>query len=192
MSNNSSMTPHASAPPERMQSPPGAGLHMALPVAELISELGRVLQSLAVEKYATPRGPLFLDASIGGHVRHTLDHVRALLQGIAAGTIDYDTRTRGTSVESDLGAALAEIRALVARLHAVAELPSGSPLAVRFKPTRDGEPVLVHSTLARELAFVHSHTIHHHATIRSMIISLGGQLPDSFGYAPSTLAFLRK
>lgn len=49
------------------------------------------------------------------------------------------------------------------------------------------QPVIGWSTLARELAFVMSHTIHHQAIVALLLEQQGGGVPDErFGYAPST------
>ena len=48
-----------------------------------------------------------------------------------------------------------------------------SPIVRNFRyraSIRDGESIALESTLARELAFVLSHTIHHNATIRGMVV----------------------
>ena len=36
-----------------------------------------------------------MDACIGQHLRHSLDHVNAILDGAESGVIDYDHRERG-------------------------------------------------------------------------------------------------
>jgi uncharacterized damage-inducible protein DinB len=51
----------------------------------------------------------------------------------------------------------------------------------------DAEPVEVDTSIGRELAYVLSHTIHHNAIIGAMVKTLGGALPQRFGYAPSTI-----
>ena len=60
----------------------------------------------------------------------------------------------------------------------------------RLPMAREAQTVTLRSTIARELAFVLSHTIHHNATIRGMVIALGLSAPASLGYAPSTLAHM--
>lgn len=162
------------------------------PVAELLTELRGVIDSLDPAAYSTGQGPMFGGASIGSHVRHTLDHPRALLDSLGSGEVNYDRRERGTPVETDPLAARAEIDSLVSALSAIAQLPADQPLRVVTKPTRDGAPATVRSTLGRELAFVLSHTVHHHATIRSMVVRLGVEPPAGFGYAPSTLAYIAR
>ena len=56
--------------------------------------------------------------SIGGHVRHCLDHVAALLDGLDGGVVDYEARERGTAAEGDPAAA-AWVAELDARLAAM-------------------------------------------------------------------------
>src|SRR4051794_38679607 len=82
-----------------------AGLHgpaglpdAVLPVVVLLRQLAGVLESLSDQQYALkPVG--VVSSSIGGHVRHSLDHLEELLAGLATGAIDYDRRQRGTDVE---------------------------------------------------------------------------------------------
>ncbi len=50
--------------------------------------------------------------------------------------------------------------------------------------------IAVPTSLGRELAFVMSHTIHHNALIGVIAKLLGIDVPERFGYAPSTLAYL--
>ncbi len=161
---------------------------LARAVASVLSELIDVLGPVTPGAYAASCGSQFFDASIGGHVRHCLDHARAFIDGRVAGAIDYDHRERGTVIESDPTAAMLEIRSLVISLLAISASDELSPIAVHVMPTRSGDTVQVQSTVGRELAFVLSHTIHHNATVRSMAHALGLSVPASFGFAPSTLA----
>lgn len=170
-------------------SPPEA----AVALADVLEDLARVVSSLPAEHYARrPVGEF--DASVGAHVRHCLDHVRALLlaasSGVPDGVLDYETRRRGTPVESSPAAALAAIGRLRA---GTLELLSGiveRPILVRDRVAAAGEPIGARSTLGRELIFVCSHTTHHGAIIAAMVRRLGHETPERFGYAPSTIAFL--
>jgi uncharacterized damage-inducible protein DinB len=61
------------------------------------------------------------------------------------------------------------------------------PVAVAAVTSTDGHSVTGWSTLARELAFVLSHTIHHQAIVALLLEQQGASLPDErFGYAPTT------
>lgn len=161
---------------------------LAAPLAEILEDLCGVVRALKDDEYTRPMGPLFLDATIGGHVRHCLDHVRAIADGLAGGAIDYDHRERGTPIERSAEAAVAECGALAASLRAMSPAEGSREVRVAVMPRRDGDAVEVGSTLARELAFVLSHTVHHNAMIRGMVVLLGRPMPGAFGYAPSTLA----
>ncbi len=166
------------------------------PVADALStildELRTVLSGLDSERYAAKMGALFGNSSIGAHVRHVLNHARALVDGAASGTIDYDHRVRGTAIETDPAAALRELEYLINSTRLLAGHDAGEQVGeqvgVAIMPTRDGESVTLTSSLARELAFVLSHSIHHNATICGMAVAAGHDVPEGFGYAPSTLA----
>lgn len=164
----------------------GSALGAAL--VEILRELDGVVSALSAAQYTRRCGESFADATIGGHVRHCLDHARALVDGRSAGRVDYDHRVRGTDIEQDPAAARAELDRLGV---AAAELESADPLeplTVCVMVAKDGARVEVGSTLGRELSFVLSHTVHHNAMVRGMAISLGVKVPRTFGYAPSTLA----
>jgi len=60
------------------------------------------------------------------------------------------------------------------------------PIGVVFTLERGGPPMVSMSTLARELAFVLNHTIHHQAMIGLLASMHGHTVPDGFGFAAST------
>jgi len=60
------------------------------------------------------------------------------------------------------------------------------PICVTSLVTPAGESVTGWSTFGRELAFVNSHTIHHHALIAVLFALADVPVPDSLGLAPST------
>jgi uncharacterized damage-inducible protein DinB len=155
------------------------------PLIVVLDQLYDVIDRLGDEQYA--RKPIgVITSSVGAHVRHCLDHVRELLRGAHGRELDYDRRERGTEVETRRAAALeliAYLRRQLSELDA-----SDRPIRVSTMLASDQPPVVVQSSVAREVAFVLSHTIHHHALIGVMVKLLGGWLPETFGYAPSTVA----
>ena len=157
------------------------------PLIGLLHQLSDLLDGLTDEEYR--RKPVgVVESSIGGHVRHNLDHVRALLSGLRGGRVCYDHRDRGTDVEHDRRAALTALRDLEGEMLAFpwTALPATVALSALVAP--DLPPVSVPTSPERELAFVVSHTIHHNALISVMAKLLGATVPPEFGYAPSTIA----
>ena len=100
--------------------------------------------------------------------------------------LSADHRERGTNVEADVAAALQSIRWLTSTL---AAMRTSEDEAVTMMSTLvpGGEPIVVRSTLGRELLFVVSHTtIHHQALIGLLLSAAGCGVPLGFGLAPST------
>jgi uncharacterized damage-inducible protein DinB len=160
------------------------------PLVELLHQLFDLVESLTDEEYV--RKPVgVVESSVGGHVRHNLDHVAALLRGLQAGEVCYDDRARGTDVERDRVAAMDAILSLERELSEVewSEAPERVRLSALVAPGLP--PVVSPTSPARELAFVVSHTIHHNALIGVMVKLLGVPVPAEFGYAPSTLVHRR-
>ncbi len=156
---------------------------------DVLSQLEALLNRLPDRDYcAAPVG--VFSSSIGGHLRHCLDHVGALLGAVDSGFLDYDQRERGTPVETDRSAAIERLMHLKRAIQRIAELPLTQELESRLVITGDGQAVHVRSTFGREAVFVLSHTIHHNALISALLKSLGHTVPERFGYAPATLAYL--
>jgi len=158
------------------------------PVRAVLDQVAQVLAAVDDQQYTqNPVGPF--RSSVGGHIRHCLDHTDALLRGAAEGFIDYDRRDRGTSVETDRVAALAEVNRQSAALTGLDATCSDTPVTVSLMLSGDGPVMHWRSTVGRELAFVLSHTIHHGAMVAAMVKVLGGTVPEGFGLAPSTIAY---
>ena len=148
------------------------------------SALGRLLDDLAMRLSDIPtevyraRFVAELSGSIGEHVRHCLDHVSALVTAPPDTTLSYDHRHRGTAVETDREAALQQIGHLGEALAAWGTRWMEEPIRVASRISTAGEALVGWSTLARELAFVVSHTIHHQAIIALLLALHGEAVPD--------------
>jgi hypothetical protein len=156
-----------------------------LALGRQLDDLVDVLIVMAPGNYVARPAP-GVSGSIGEHVRHALDHIAALVAADATTPLSYDRRERGTAVESDISAALRQILRLRAALERQSTRSLDDPILVEslVSPTRP--PVLGWSSLARELAFVVSHTVHHLSTIALLMDLQDIGVPDRFGYAPST------
>lgn len=160
------------------------------PIREQLEHLAGVIRGLDDSAYG--RIPSEGGGSIGAHVRHCLDHVEALLGGAAGGRLDYDRRSRGSLVEARRDAALETIERLDRGLAALEAADLARPLAVVSLLAAESPPAEMTSTLGREIAYVASHTTHHNALIGWLARAAGQRVPDGFGYAAATLAWLRE
>ncbi len=156
------------------------------PLVAVLGQLAELLAGLGAAQYTAALAGA-MSSSIGKHVRHNLDHVDALLAGLDRGRVDYDQRRRGTEIETCPQAAVAAIRRQERQLLALDAAIEGKPLRLSVLLCSSGPPVEVTTTVGRELAFVLSHTIHHHALIAILADALGISLPRYFGYAPATI-----
>lgn len=181
-----------------------AGLTHAVPAAHaysavttvhalerLLDELVEMLMTVDPAVYrARPAAPV--SGSVGEHVRHALDHIAALSAVSPSADpsfeLSYDHRERGTEVEAEPDAAVRQIFRLQAALDRWMGEPLDRPILVATRVTSGGDTVAGWSSLARELTFVISHTIHHQAVIALLLAWQGVGVADRFGYAPSTPA----
>ena len=159
----------------------------AEPLVRLLDELCCVIGNLTDAQYVQkPVG--VMPSSVGGHVRHWLDHVAALRASIDTGRLNYDHRDRGTPIETDRWAAMAAMARFSSELRDLTPECLARPIDVQILLTVDGMPQSFRSTVGRELAYVVSHSVHHNALIGVMVQTLGAPVPPRFGYAPSTVA----
>lgn len=153
---------------------------------QLLDQFVDVLMGLGTETYCATPVP-GVSGSVGGHTRHALDHVSAFLSARSGVTLSYDCRERGTAVERDPAAALRQIlRVKVAIASSVGSYAADEPLWVTSQIDCAGHVLAGWSTIARELSFVISHTVHHQALVAVLLACQGIGVPDRFGYAPST------
>lgn len=162
------------------------------PNVEILQQLATLVARLTDAQYLHVERRL-TGAHIGAHVRHVLDHYRLFLAGLPAGAVDYDARERDTAVERERGAALALVQALCAGLRALPPATFGRPLHVHQQGAQQaGRFEHVESRVDRELLFLQSHTVHHHALIGLLARLQGVEPPEHFGVAPSTIAWLER
>ena len=128
------------------------------------------------------------DGTLGGHVRHNLDHYLNFLDGFSHGRIDYEARKREQLIESSSAYAIDVIEGIVDRLEKIAEEEADKTILVKMES--DNESVRwAESSALRELEFLLSHTIHHYALLSVMVRLSGIDLDPDFGVAPSTLRY---
>jgi hypothetical protein len=160
---------------------------VAAAAAILLEQCADFLSGVSREAYVG-ESRMIRGGTIGKHVRHTLDHFLACLEGAEPGrVIDYDHRRRLVPMESDASEALRAIDGLRARLACVGDEGLRTPVRVRVMLSSDGTYAELASTLGRELAFAAHHAVHHHAMMGAIATELAVPMPPDFGKAPSTI-----
>jgi uncharacterized damage-inducible protein DinB len=149
-----------------------------------LRSLRRQVEHLPEDVYRAAGGRA--SGSIGQHVRHVADHVRALLDLPDTSTLSYDARLRGTRVEREPSCAAEELVRLCIAIEALDDLPFDREVTLSMVTDGTHAAAAVRSSIGRELAFVLQHTIHHCAIVAILLEGAGRPVPPRFGYAPST------
>ncbi|MEO7658592.1 MAG: hypothetical protein ABIV48_03165, partial [Pyrinomonadaceae bacterium] len=103
--------------------------------------------------------------------------------------IDYSTRQREIRIEQDRQFAIERLGYLIARFEALPSSQLDKPVYVR---SEINESVWYASSSGRELEFLYSHTVHHHAMVAEKLKALDIDPPSDFGVSSSTLKFWDK
>ena len=159
---------------------------------EIVNQACGFLKQLNQEQYNLIPAPHFT-SSAGKHMRHILDHYLALQSGLETGQVDYDQRSRGGLLETDVNQALRCWENIHQWLLNICEGAFERAVTVKTEVSIHRQQSLTtSSTLARELIFVASHAIHHFSLLAVVCSLQGIRLEDNFGVAPATVTHLRK
>jgi len=144
-----------------------------------------LLHELSDSDYTAPQEACH-GSSIGGHLRHNIDHYLSFIRGLASGAVDYDARVRDAKIERQPQSAEQALSEIIAELNAIKESQLDVELAI-VMDSGGASPHPSRSTVRRELQFLLSHTVHHYALISTIRHLQGRAIPPDFGVAPSTL-----
>jgi len=135
--------------------------------------------------------PMFSRGGVGAHFRHILDHYDCFFDGCENGRIDYDRRERDPALESKREVAAEKIRATCRKLDEISDRDPRRALEATLLCGKPGvaEPMWSATSVARELQFLVSHTVHHYAVIAAILRPQGVEPGADFGVAPSTLVY---
>lgn len=158
------------------------GLRNSL-IAEVTDELRKSARLISVLDDAVFASAGRSRGSIGGHIRHILEFVQCLLDGFDKGLVDYSARKRDAEIESDRRAALTAISVLSIRLLSLDAFELDSMVRIR---SENADGVWLCSSLGRELEYLKSHAVHHHALVKERLDASGIRVDDGFGVAAST------
>lgn len=168
---------------------------MSLPVVEqnlhFLRQGADLLQRFDDDIYTRPTNDRPRAAGIGPHFRHCLDFYRCFLRDLESGRIDYDLRDRQPELETSVVTALAAVESIMTSLSILGDEHARQEVEVHHDEVPGEESVTSwqRSTVARELRFLASHTVHHYALIAHLARDLGVEPAADFGVAPATLEF---
>ena len=125
-------------------------------------------------------------ATIGEHIRHSIELMNCLLVNYETEIINYDKRQREMKIQTDVDYAITILQNQVNTL----EKPNKSLSLVH---NCYSESELLPTNYYRELLYNLEHSIHHQALIKVALFSFPHiRVSDSFGVAPSTLAYRKE
>ncbi len=144
----------------------------------ILQELINLLKIIKDEDYTRP-SIVLSGATIGQHVRHSIEMYQCVLTGYTDAVVDYNKRKRDILIESSSTYAIQCLQHILLR-----------------SVLKDRQMVLLNdgkkhsSSFNREMLYCDEHTIHHMALIKVGINEIGGYtLSSSFGVAPSTIKY---
>jgi len=151
------------------------------------------IQALIEFLEVTPKGlyteqPNSKTSAIGMHMRHVLDFYSQILKGSKTGEVSYDSRIRDKSIQTDPKNAIELARNIQSDLGI---LKNDFNIVVSGIIPGSSEPMLMPSSLSRELYSAFEHTTHHLALIKMIGNQIGMSFDDSFGVATSTQQHLK-
>jgi len=144
----------------------------------------KLLQSISNQQYSdTSIAPYY--SSIGGHTRHILDVFDCFFEGFPNGLVDLSARKRNELVEVDTEEGIRYFNTIISKLQQLKTVDLDQLILVSDDL---GLGVVTQKyTLGSLLIQVHSHAIHHFASLGYIITQLGIEIPDEdFGYNPTT------
>jgi uncharacterized damage-inducible protein DinB len=153
----------------------------------LLLQTRELIEQLSEEQYQRAH-PEIGSNSLGEHVRHLIEHYEVFLA--SSQSVDYDGRERHPAPQRSTSVACRRLDELCDELDALTGGGSDgeAPMRLRYHPddgSADAELELG-TTVARELAFVASHTLHHMALIRMLAVHMGIEPAADFGVARAT------
>ena len=132
--------------------------------------------------------PALFNGTLGKQARHMIELYQCLLFQRNQAVVNYDERARDTLLETKVEVAKESVQHLITHLPNI-QLQEPLILKTMLSPAQE-----IPTTLARELLYLHDHSIHHLALIRvgMQLIQPDVSLPAHLGVALSTLEYEEK
>ena len=157
----------------------------------ILRQLQTLVEQIKDEDFACPASVLH-GATVGQHIRHTVEFFMCLESAQSTGVINYDRRAHDLQMQTNRSLALAGLERASTF---IASLAADQPLMleVSYDPTSETFVSIPTNTM-RELMYNIEHAVHHMAIIRAGIREVApyAHLPKNFGVAASTLRHQNK
>ncbi|MBS1599451.1 MAG: DinB family protein [Bacteroidetes bacterium] len=154
-------------------------------VQQVFVQLSDSIEQLTSEQY-TKKISILSNASIGQHLRHTVELFICLEKGYETGVVNYEKRERDLRIETDKDFA----NALLKNIFRALSKENKSLLLETGYDEHSEETILIPSNYYREIVYNLEHTVHHMALIRIGINATASiELPENFGVAGSTVKY---
>ena len=133
--------------------------------------------------------PAKIYESVGPHFRHISDHYDEFFSALPEGEIDFDRRCRDSQLEQDRCKGEKQFAKLISQ---VSSLPTKTAamdqvITIQTSTSATDPAERTRSSVARELQFLHAHTVHHLALIKLILNQAGWTVHGNLGVAPSTI-----
>jgi uncharacterized damage-inducible protein DinB len=161
-------------------------MQLARACDSILDQLEEVISQISADDFSKPSTSLS-NATVGQHLRHTIEFFLCLESGFRDGTINYDKRAHDKLIENDKFIALNAIRKI--RRFVVAT-SNDCTLRLDVGYDRNTEDcVTIQTNYFRELTYNIEHAVHHMALIKIGVREVASyvSLPKDFGVAISTL-----
>lgn len=152
----------------------------------ILDQLEDVASAISDEDYARPSRSLG-SATIGQHLRHTIEFFLCLEKGFGSGIINYDKRDHDRIIESDRAMAILAIQRVRQFIQGT---DSNQQLRLEVGYDRHSEECMtIDTNYSRELIYNIEHAVHHMAIMKIGLREIAAYIviPTDFGIAVSTL-----
>lgn len=158
---------------------------------DILIQLRQITEKVSPEDYKKP-SVILNGATIGQHIRHTLEFFVCLMDANAGDYINYDCRKRDQDIEQDKDFADKVFRSVEDFLRTITA-DKELKLDIDYGIEKN-ESVTVKTNLFREVAYNIEHMVHHMALIKIGIKDVAPyiDIPIGFGVANSTIRHIGK
>lgn len=163
-------------------------MNLSTAATRILKQLAQLVQNLEDADF-TRTSVTLNGASLGQHIRHTIEFFLCYERGFKKGIINYDQRNHDRLIETDRKLALAAIRQI---MDFIDTLQNEKPLKleVGYDLVKD-EYICLDTNSTRELVYNMEHAVHHMAIMKIGLREIAPylNLDDDFGIAASTVQY---